>query len=90
MELAGVSMGRCSELYCSIALSRTAPVPTWHRREISVTKSRTDRPRPHSPNDRRHQGKQLLCEDRIGRAVTGLAHHVSAEWRGAQSSAAPG
>eukprot|EP00964_Phaeocystis_antarctica_P124096 scaffold87787_cov37-Phaeocystis_antarctica.AAC.1 len=34
--------------------------------------------RPHTPNDRRHQGHQPLREERVGKAVPGDLHTVLA------------
>jgi hypothetical protein len=78
MGLAGVSLGR--ELR-ALALSHTASVRRGTARELGHKLA--CRLRPHTVNDRLHQGHQPLREERVGKAVPGLARHVGAEWRGA-------
>ena len=77
MGLAGVSLGR--ELR-ALALSHTRFGAAWHRLSELGHKLAPQTALPYTANHRLHQGKQPLREERVGKAVPGLAHRVGAEW----------
>ena len=60
----------------------------WHRLRTLCHKV-AYRLRPHAPNHTKWSGAsrpyQPLREERVGKAVPGLAHRVGAEWRGARA-----